>query len=110
MLPPSTEQLLLLEIPIQLTCQIPSRRMRAPIHATLYETLTLSCRCYTSYDSFIGHGDIEKRCGKMKREAKPDPNYLMYADTHSCCAIRDTDHKLAGATSAMRVILITARL
>jgi hypothetical protein len=84
--------------------------MRAPMHAILYETLTLSCRCYTSYDSFVGHGDIEKRCGKMKREPEPDPNFLMYADTHSCYAIRNTDHKLAGATSVMRVTSITARL
>jgi hypothetical protein len=83
--------------------------MRAPIHAILYKTLTLSCRCYTSYDSFDGH-DIEKRCGKMKREAEADPDFLMYVDTHSCYAIRDTDHKFAGATSGMRVTSITARL
>jgi hypothetical protein len=81
-----------------------------PIPAILHETLTLSCRCYTAYDSFTPKADIEKRCGKIRREAKADPNFLMYADTHSCYAIRDTDHKLAGATSAMRVTSLTTRL
>src|ERR1700733_2187202 len=110
MLPQSTEWLLPLEIPIRLTCQTLSWRMRVPIHAILHETLTLSCRCYTSYDSFAPKADIEKRCGKIKREAKADPNFLMYVDTHSCYAIRGTDHKLAGATSAMRVTSLMTRL
>jgi len=33
--------------------------------------------CYTAYDSFTPKADIEKRCGKIRREAKADPNFLM---------------------------------